>query len=243
MINLVDLYYQINKDIFFTDKITNEAFSIYYNHELPEVMWNYAAISNLSSVQKNYDEICKVFTGINKKIGFYLREDQKNDICKLLEHQIIIKYPESWLRYEGNDFTTPYQAQKVSSQSEQEEFIKFFAELNKKYYQSIEAFLNVFKKTFSSKNFEHYALYHEKRVIGIAVLGIYKDYALISHLQTFADFSDIEHQAALLKACWQAFNHKHGKELYLQIIDNPLLEKKAIKQGFNKMFNAYLMSR
>lgn len=241
MINLVDLYYQINKDIFFTDKISSEAFSVYYNKQLPEVMWNYAAISNLSSIQKNFEEICHIFAGLNKRTGFYLREDQKNDICTLLEHQIMIKYPESWLRYDGSAINTTYKAQKVSSDLEKQEFIKLFSILNKKYYQDIETFLSVFEKTFSSKNFEHFLLIRNNQTIGIAVLGTYKNYALISHLQTISSNADAEDKNALLASCLKAFQDKQGKELYLQVIDNPSVEKWAIKQGFNKMFNGYLL--
>lgn len=243
MINLVDLYYQINKDIFFTDKISNEAFSIYYNKHLQEVMWNYAAISNLSTLQKNFEEICRIFTGLEKKIGFYLREDQKNDICKLIEHQIMIKYPESWLRFEakGTDILT--QAQKISTKQEQQGFVKLFSILNKKYYHNMSAFLPIFEKTFSAQNFQHFLIYHEHRAVGLAILSMYKDYALISHLQTLPEFSSGEYYKNLFYACLKSFHEQKGKELYLQIIDNPTLEKWALKQGFNKMFNSYLLSR
>ena len=243
MINLVDLYYQINKDIFFTDKINKEAFSVYYNRRLPEVMWNYAAISNLSSVQKNFDEICKIFAGLNKQTGFYLREDQKNDICKLIEHQILIKYPESWLRYDGKEVTSSHIAQKVKTPKQQQEFIKLFATLNKKYYQNIDAFTNVFQKTFSSDNFEHFLIYHEHRPVGFAVLSMYKNYALISHFQTIDEYAKAEWNNALLQACLQSYQQKNGQELYLQIVDNPALEKWSLKQGFQKMFNGYLLSK
>ncbi len=243
MINLVDLYYQINKNIFFTDKISNEAFSIYYNQQVSDVMWNYAAISNLSSVQKNYDEICTIFNNLNKKTGFYLREDQKNDICKLLEHQIMIKYPESWLRFEGDIQDQNGAAQCVSNEKDQQNFLKLFAALNKKFYQNINKFVPIFQKTFSDENFYHFFISKEKQIIGIAVLGMYKEYALISHLQTLPEFSQTEYQNALLQACLKTFKHKQGKELYLQIIDNPALEKWSLKQGFCKMFNGYLLSR
>lgn len=243
MINLVDLYYQINKGIFFTDKITKEAFSVYYNRQLPDVMWNYAAISNLSSIQKNYDEISQIFADINKKTGFYLRDDQKNDICQLIEHKIMIKYPESWLRFDGNFETDGLEAKLVSTEKEQQDFLKLFSELNKKYYSDINRFINIFQKTFSSSNFYHFVICSEKQIVGIAVLGIYKDYALISHLQTAPEFSKPEWQGALLKACVEKFKQQQGKELYMQIMDNPTLEKWALKQGFRKMFNGYLLGK
>lgn len=243
MINLVDLYYQINKGIFFTDKITKEAFSVYYNRQLSDVMWNYAAISNLSSIQKNYDEISQIFAGINKKTGFYLRDDQKNDICQLIEHKIMIKYPESWLRFEGDFEAEEVEAQLISNEKEEQDFLKLFSELNQKYYSDIKTFISVFQKTFSVSNFYHFIVYSEKQIVGLAVLGMYKDYALISHLQTLPEFSKPEWQSALLKACVEKFKQQQGKELYMQIIDNPALEKWALKQGFRKMFNSYLLGK
>lgn len=243
MINLVDLYYQINKGIFFTDKITKEAFSVYYNRQLPDVMWNYAAISNLSSLQKNYSEISQIFLRINKKTGFYLRDDQKNDICQLIEHKIMIKYPESWLRFDGDFETDSLEAKLVSTEKEQQDFLKLFSELNQKYYSDIARFINIFQKTFSAPNFSHFIICSEKQIVGLAVLGMYKDYALISNMQTLPEYSKPEWQSALLKACMQKFKQKQGKELYMQIIDNPPLEKWALKQGFRKMFNSYLLGK
>lgn len=241
MINLVDLYYQINKGIFFTDKISNEAFSIYYNQALPEVMWNYAAISNLSTLEKNYGEICHIFEGLHKKNGFYLREDQKNDICHLIEHQIMIKYPESWLRFETNEFITDIISKKVQTPEEQKHFIELFSNFNQKYYQNLDAFIKVFQKTFTAENFTHYLIYHQKQAVGTAILSTYKTYALISNLQIIPEYSEPKYYNSLLKICTETFKQKQGKELYLQIIDNPKLEKIVLKQGFKKMFNAYLL--
>ncbi len=243
MINLVDLYYQINKNIFFTDKISSEAFTVYYNRQLSDVMWNYAAISNLSSIQKNYDKIEGIFSGLHKKIGFYLREDQKNDICRLLEHQILIKYPESWLRLEENKLEAGQKAQLVQSAQDKQSFLKILALTNQKYYQDMNAFLSIFQKTFGATHFSHFVLYQEHCPVGIAVLGRFKNYAVISHFQTLPEFSDSKYQNRLLQSCLEMFQQNQGKELYLQIVDNPALEKWALKQGFQKMFNSYLLSR
>ena len=241
MINLVDLYYNINKDIFFTDKISSDAFTIYTNNQISDIMWNYAAISNLSSLRKNYDEICHIFQSLNRQPSFYLREDQRNDICELVSRQILIKYPESWLRFDGGDVEALHQVTFVQSAQEKEDLIRLFKSLNTDYYKNMPDFINLFEKTFSASNFYHFIAYHKQQAVSCAILGMYNGYALITHLQTLPEFQNKGYTSSVLHACVQQFLLLGGKELYIQVLNSDSQEKWCMKKGFKKMFNGYLL--
>lgn len=241
MINLVDLYYQINKDIFFTDKISEEAFTIYTNKLLPDIVWNYAAISNLSALKKNYAEICDIFAKLNRRPSFYLREDQQNDMCDLINQKILIKYPESWLRYENDNISQTQNTHQVKTKREQQVFLELFKKMNAQFYSDMETFADLFQKTFSAQNFYHFMAYHQEQAVAIAVLGVYNGYAIISHLQTLPEYQGQGYTASILKSCINKFSELGGKELYIQLLNTAAQEKWCIKKGFQKMFNGYLL--
>ena len=67
MITLLELHYNIQKGLFFSDKIVTETYTIYHYTDQKSAYCNYAIISDLTSAKKSLGAISEDFAKLERQ--------------------------------------------------------------------------------------------------------------------------------------------------------------------------------
>lgn len=246
MLDLLDVHYHIQKNIFFDDNIVTETFTIYNSKMINDVFWNYAVLSDLSPFRKTYRDILHKFEQINRKPCVYINSNQSNDLRDLLEQKFLVKYTESWMRYNGSKLENFHPIQEVASEKEFKDFVSLFTQVNNLRFPDCgiytPSYMPFISKTYNIPNFHHFIAYDNHRPVAVAAMGHYNGYCIIYNLSTLPEYRGKGYTQSVIRACIDKCAEIKGKEVYVLVNADSPIEKWLFKHDFKKVYTGYGLS-
>lgn len=248
MLNLLDLYYQLQHGMYFTNKITTDSYSLYYSNILNDTLWNYAVVSDISPLSKIYDDIVHDFKRVNKKPCFYISSTQTEDFKFLQDKKYRVDFARSWLRYDGKGLESKFNVRQALTEQDKEDFIKVYTEViqenstDKSYTNLSPAHLDVLKKSFFSPQYHHFIAYYDQLPVSIITLGIKDGYGMLCNLATSTSYRGKGYAQSVLKSAIDWWKENNGKELAVRVVHNSNAEKLLYKHNFKKVFVSYSLT-
>lgn len=247
MRDILEIHYQIQKDIFFSDKIVNDNYNLYYSNDINDLYRNYAILSSVAPVKKIFDQVAFDFSKLGRKICVCLQSNQTEELKELLERKMRVNHTESWLRYDGVDLETFHPICSLSGQKGCDDFVKFLKNAcEKKGFEGMEnitpTYLSSVIKSFDSEKYFHFVAYENDIPVSVATLGSYKGYSMIYNLVTLPEYRGRGYTQSIVKACIDKHVELGGKEIYIQITKDSQIEQWYANNGFKKLFVVYGLS-
>lgn len=246
MLNLLNVHYHIQKGIFFEDNIVTDTFTIYNSKKIDDIFWNYAILSELSSFKKTAGDIFQKFREIKRKPCVYINAIQSNDLRELQEEKFIVKYTESWLRYNGSPLQYRHPVRKISTEKEYKDFTSLFSQVNSKRYPDCgiytPAYLPLMNETYNSPNFSHFIAYEENCPVAAAAMGHYNGYCIIYNLATLPEYQGKGYTQSVIRACIDRCKELGGKEIFALVNSDSSIERWLMKHEFKKIYTGYGLS-
>lgn len=236
MMYLFELQYQVQKGIYFTNKITTDAYNIYYSKNTSEKYWNYAVLSDLCPIKSVLKNLENNFLSINRPVHIQVNISNRDNLDELQSSKFKVNMMDTWLRYDSGIKNTKLIAQKVSSDEDKINYLKIYNEyfsLPNPYIKKISSeILAGLEKAFDNENFVHFISYDGKKPAAIATVGFFNNYALLFNTAVAQNYKESEHPLAVLNAC-VAYCKKVGCiSLNVNLLSNYKLEKWYMSNGF-----------
>lgn len=243
MLTLIELYYQAQKDIIFSDKIVSDKYILYHSNKIPDIYRNFAVISNIISVKSVLDDLKKDFASINRKPCIYLNAGDSGELKDLIERHWKVTYTDTWLRYEDKELVQTHPVKKVCSASEKKDYLETFKNFYKGNIQNLENQMEtIFDETLESGDFCHFIIYDETKPVGIASLRCFNSHCLIFNFCCDPEYYGKGFRSSLMAECVKEMRAIDGKSLNLKINSSSNSERWFIQNGFRKTFSAYGMT-
>lgn len=242
MITLLELHYNIQKDLFFAEKIVLDSYTIYHSKNLDHIYCNYAVISELTSAGKIFQNISAAFAQLERKPCIYINANQINDLRELQDQKAQVRYIESWLRYDGDELECFHPA-KIVSPADYDNYLQLFSSIdNNSEYKIMPQYIEAVKASLSSPRYHHFIAYDGKKPVSIASIGSYNGYSMIYNLFTHPNYRGKGYTQSVIGSCINKFKEINGKEIYILLPSNSHMEKWYVKNGFKKIYTGYRMS-
>ncbi len=241
MITLLELHYNIQKGLFFSDKIVTETYTIYHCTDQKSAYCNYAIISDLTSAKKSLGAISEDFAKLERQPCIYINATQINDLNELQEQKIQVRYTESWLRYDGVEIEEVHPV-KIVDADNIEDYMEVYSKPENNFaFKVTPEYLKGVRKCLASPNFYSFIAYDGRRPVSTVSLGVYNGYCMIYGLVTNKEDRGRGYTQSVLSACIKKFKEINGKEIYVLQPSNSYLEKWYVQHGFKKILTGYGM--
>lgn len=246
MLNLLDVHYHIQKDKIFDDNVSTDAFTVYHSKKINDIFWNYAILSELSSFKKNSKDIFRIFDKLQRKPCVYINSIQSNDLRDLQEEKFIVKYTESWLRYNGSPLKYFHPVKQIYTEQEFKDFTSVFTQVNNLKFPDCgiytPAYMPFINQSFHSPNFSHFLAYDNNRPVAAAAMGHYNGYCIIYNLATLPEFQGKGFTQSVILACIDKCREIKGNEVFALVNADCGIEKWLMKHEFKKIYTGYGLS-
>lgn len=246
MLYLFELHYQIQKDIYFTGKVANQNYNIYYNQIIPEMYWNYGTISNLLSVKNTLPDFVTEFKNIGRVPCIFVNSQNTKLFSEAIEQKFRVNFSESWLRYDNQLPTSDLRAKVVETEEDKDAFTKLFAQnFSEKnaYLEKITSdYLNLVRLSLSASHTKSFIVYEDELPVAAATIGSNNDYYMIFNLTTSHKNVNDKHREAIINSCIEYFSENSGRSLLVKISNDRLLEKLFCNLGFTQIAFGHRMS-
>lgn len=240
MLSLLELYYQTQKDVIFTDKISSDKYTIYCSNRINDIYRNFAVVSNIVSAKNVLDDIEKDFKAINRKPCIYINSSESSELKDLQERKWKVVYMDSWLRYEGKEIPSHHPVKQVETDVEKQDYLKIFQEYYRGNVHDLnESIDNVFEDVLKKDSFRHYISYDGKRPVAIASLGHYNGHYMIFNLACDPEYYDKGFRSSIISTCIEQMKAVNGNSLNLKISSSSNYERWFSQNGFRKTISAY----
>lgn len=239
MMYLFDLQYQLQKGMYFTDKISTHSYNIYYSKNIAEKYWNYAVVSDLCPLKSVLAELEHHFSRINRPVHIQISVTDGENLNELQNNKFKVNCTDTWMRYEGGAPKASFTARRVENKTDRENYIKVFSE----YYRSPNPYmtgispeiLSGLRRSFDSDSLTHFISYDGKHPAAIATVGCFDNYALLFNVAVAAGYAETEHPLAVVNACAEYCRQNGCVSLNVNLLSSNRLERWYGRNGFKRI--------
>lgn len=249
MLNLFELSYQTQKDIFFSDKISTDYYTIYYSKKYSNMFWNYAILSDLVSINRSITSLKEQFQKLDRAFCIYINANQVLDLRDLQLQKLKINFSESWLRYEQEySALSDIPVRLVKTPEEWKKFINVFCEAfgGPNFYWSsfFGDCVEALETHHDNPKLMHFVAYDKNgQAAAIATLARYNNHFMLFHPATAPSYKNrLEFLDAVMNHCLQKYKALNGETLGVKIVNNAVAEEWYGKYGFKKIHTGYRLS-
>ena len=251
MFNLFELSYGVQKDMFFTDVISTDAYNIYYNDKIDSQHCNFAVFSDVMPVKDFYDEVDAHFSRLKRPMVVYVDSDTSSEMRSLVERKFKITYSGFWLRYEGEKISLPEQplakVVQVENDAELEDFLKVFSDSYSKrlsHYgiDDVGAYVEAIKKNYKKSKYRSFVAYDDKKPVATATIGVENGFCLIFNQTTVDGYLGTHFTEAIRHECMRFYKEVGGKSLCTRIVNNQNIERWYLGCGFRRIKSVYRLT-
>lgn len=240
MLNLLNVHYHIQRESFFSEAISEDAFTIYHSRKIDNIYWNYVVLSEVASFKKNSAEIYQRFEELNRKPCVYINAIDTDKLRDLLDEKFVVKYTESWLRFSGKEVAETQLVKEVKTKKEHKDFLDLFGEVQeiRKTCWNIHTTYLV-DQMLNLKNYYHFICYDNSRAVGVVSLGCYNGFCIIYNLAVHPDYIGKGYFTSLIAACVRKCREIKGHEIYALVETGSRREKWLLQNSFVKVSTGY----
>ena len=239
MMYLFDLQYQLQKGMYFTDKITTHSYNIYYSKNISEKYWNYAVVSDLCPLRSVLSELKQHFSRIGRPVHIQLSVTDGENLNELQNNRFKVNCTDTWMRYEGGAHKASFTARRVEDKTDQENYIKVFSE----YFRSPNPYmakispeiLSGLRRSVDNNNLTHFISYDGKHPAAVATVGCFDNYALLFNVAVASGYAETEHPAAIINACTEYCRQSGCVSLNVNLLSSCRLERWYEHNGFKRI--------
>lgn len=246
MMYLFELHYQIQKGIYFSGKVSTDAYNVYHSSKSDDMYWNYAIMSDLVPVKEIIEEIKSQFKKFDRPMCIYINSCQQKDLLYLQENKFRVNYTESWFRYDCDHLEGKVSAKQVETESDRENFIKIIKDYygNPGFYglNLTEDIIESLRESFNNEKYVNYIAYDGNIPAAVATIGNFNKYCMIFNIATRSEYENGIYQGAVMKSCIDHYKNIGGISLSMKTATNSKLEKWYEDNGFKKVYSGCRMS-
>lgn len=240
MLTLLELHYQTQNGLTFTNKLENEKFTIYHSSVINDIYRNFAVVSNIMSALSMLDDLRQEFHKINRKPCIYLNASESHELRDLQDNKWKIMFMDTWMRYQGDEAKMPHQAYNVQTPKQVKDFIYIFEKFYRGNIANLEQEIpEVFDKSLQKENFRHYISYDGDVPTAIASFCEYNGHCLIYNFAADTEYYDKGYRESVLGACLKRMQEINAKSLNVKISNSSNFERWFTQHGFRKTISAY----
>ncbi len=243
MFNLFELKYSIQKELFFSGKISSEAYNIYYSNNMADQHCNFAVFSDVVPIDSVYSEVAQHFEKLKRPVSVYVDSVMGADMQSLLDKKFKVSYCGEWLRYDSVTKIEPsaeeVNVKTVSSEKDLSDFLEVFEECYSKkgnhYGQcDVNSLIDAIKKNYANPKYHHFVSYDGRTPVCIASVGAEQGFCIMFNQGGKEEYLNSPCSHAIYDECMKLYRAYGNKSMNTRIISNPMLERWYAKGGFKK---------
>ena len=246
-LSLLENHFELQKGMFFSEKMTFKTFEIFKSNVIDDSFWNYACIKDNYISENQISIIETTFGEMNRTpcICLFGEQISETNIALLQNQSYQEEMTESWMVFNNDlSFKVDYDVDRVKDSKRFDDFKTVFVKAyggektpEQPYGELPETYIKCLDNSFNNfDNFFHFIIYDNHFPVSIATL-CYKDgIGGIYSVGTNPEFRGKGYGSAITRACIKKWKELGGTLLLLQTETDSKVESLYSKLGFNKVF-------